>query len=58
MTEALKNFFLGISSTMEICPEDAPRVTDSPEGRLQKVWGRTGTAIKTSIEQFDREQAS
>jgi len=58
MTEALRNFFRGIGSTMDISPDDAPRVKENSEERLQKTWERTGKAIKVSIEQFERQQAS
>lgn len=43
---------------MDISPVDAPKVKENAEERLQKTWERTGNAIKVSIEQFEREQAS
>ena len=43
---------------MDISPDDAPRVKENSEERLQKTWERTGKAIKVSIEQFERQQAS
>ncbi|MDR4467533.1 MAG: hypothetical protein MRJ68_04425 [Nitrospira sp.] len=58
MTDRLRSFLRGIGSTMDISPSDAPKIKDNTEERLHQTWERTGNAIKVSIEQFEREQAS
>ena len=58
MTQALKDFFRGMGTTMDISPSDAPKVKDNPQERLEKAWQRTGDAIKVSIEQFERDKTS
>ena len=59
LTHFLRQFLVGMGSTMELCPSDPPpAVQSNPEDRLRQSWERTGAAIQQSIEQFDREAAA
>jgi hypothetical protein len=58
MTEALKNFFKGMASTMEVCPSDPPQIEKGDlEYRIEQSFLRTGASISESISLFDQEQS-